>query len=297
MRKKYGSVPKIHTCSGPDIHNEQKHWHSKCHYKRNYGSTSAGTNNPTRWGGCGATEDRRAARRRPLRQQRQRPPLRVAELQQRGHQGGRCCNLALAHADARGARTSTKSRRPEARMVAVIPSATGTSRAASTSAPTTRAVSPPTDPHSDPLGRVGHRPPRGGVVPVQRQDRPKTRTPPWQRAISWAVLPCARRGNRLPAAGGTGSQADEPDALRLTTPAADQPRVVEVRPVRRASERPLPQTPKERPTHEPAREVELRLSPASTPARMMNILEAEGGTKIAARLASPHPGAGGRRLG
>ena len=36
---------------------------------------------------------------------------------------------------------------------------------------------------------------------------------------------------------------------------------------------------KERLTHEPAREVELRLSPASALARMMNILEAEGGTK------------------
>jgi hypothetical protein len=156
-------------------------------------------------------------------------------------------------------------------MVAVIPSATGTSRAASTSAPTTGAVSPPADPHSDPPGRVGHRPPRGGAVPVQRQDCPRTRTPPWQRAISWAVLPCARRGNRLPAGGGTRSQADEPDALRLTTPAVDQPHVVEVRPARRASERPLPRTPKERPTHEPAREVELRLSPASTPARMMNV--------------------------
>jgi hypothetical protein len=30
---------------------------------------------------------------------------------------------------------------------------------------------------------------------------------------------------------------------------------------------------------------------------MMNILDAEGGTKIAARLASPHLGAGGHRLG
>jgi hypothetical protein len=29
----------------------------------------------------------------------------------------------------------------------------------------------------------------------------------------------------------------------------------------------------------------------------MNILEAEGGTKITARLASPHPGASGHRLG
>jgi hypothetical protein len=72
MRKKHGSVPKLHTCSGLDSHNEQKHWHSKCHYKRNSGSTSAGTNNPTRWGGYGATEDRRTARRRPLQQRRRR---------------------------------------------------------------------------------------------------------------------------------------------------------------------------------------------------------------------------------
>jgi hypothetical protein len=42
--------PKLHICSGLDSHNEQKHWHSQCHYKRNFDSTSAGTNNPTRRG-------------------------------------------------------------------------------------------------------------------------------------------------------------------------------------------------------------------------------------------------------
>jgi hypothetical protein len=47
-----------------------------------------------------------------------------------------------------------KSRRPGARMVAVIPSATRTSSAATTSAPTTEAICPPADPHSDPLGRA-----------------------------------------------------------------------------------------------------------------------------------------------
>jgi hypothetical protein len=107
-----------------------------------------------------------------------------------------CSSDGLRANDARGARTSTKSRRPEARMVAVIPSATGTSQAASASAPTTATVSPPADPHSDPPGRAGHQPPRGGAVPVQRQGRPRTRTPPWQRATSWAVLSCARRDNR-----------------------------------------------------------------------------------------------------
>jgi hypothetical protein len=196
MRKKHGSAPKIHTRPGPDSHNEQ-----------NTGIQGAITNRtpvppprvrttPLDWGTCGATEDRRTAHRRPLQQQRQRPPLRVAELQQRWPQGERRCNLALAHADARRERTSTKSRGPEARMVAVIPSATGTSRAASASAPTTGAVSPPADPHSDPPRRAEQRPPRGGAVPVQRQDRPRTRTPPWQRATSWAVLSCARRDNR-----------------------------------------------------------------------------------------------------
>jgi hypothetical protein len=180
MRKKHGSVPKIHTCSGPDSHNEQKDRHSRCHYKRNPGSTSAGTNNPTRWGG-GLRSNRRptdgslspapaAATTIPA------PGDRTAAVM--ASQGGRRCNLALAHADARGARTSTKSRRLGARMVAVIPSATRTSRAASTLAPTTGAVSPSADPHSDPPGRAGHRPPRGGAVPVQRQDSPRTRTPP-----------------------------------------------------------------------------------------------------------------------
>jgi hypothetical protein len=43
-------MPKIHTCSGPDSHNEQKDRHSRCHYKWDPGSTSAGTNNPTRLG-------------------------------------------------------------------------------------------------------------------------------------------------------------------------------------------------------------------------------------------------------
>jgi hypothetical protein len=43
--------------------------------------------------------------------------------------------------------------------------------------------------------------------------------------------------------------------------------------------------------------VEPRLASLSAPARMMKILEAEGGTKIAARLASPHHRTDGHRLG
>jgi hypothetical protein len=38
MRKKHGPVPKVHTYSGPDSCNEQRHRHSRCQCKRNSGS-------------------------------------------------------------------------------------------------------------------------------------------------------------------------------------------------------------------------------------------------------------------
>jgi hypothetical protein len=72
MRKKHGSVPKIHTCSGPDSRNERD--------TDIQGVITNGTpvpppqvrTTPHDWGACGATEGRRMARRRPLQQQRRR---------------------------------------------------------------------------------------------------------------------------------------------------------------------------------------------------------------------------------
>jgi hypothetical protein len=140
-----------------------RHRHLRCHYKRNSGSASAGTNKPPTLEGPrgdkapgGQTAAAMASGRTPL-QQRPCPRLRS-----RGEDK----------------LSKPKSRRPGARMVAVIPSATRTSSAATTSAQTTEAICPPADPHSDPPGRVEHRPPRRGTVPVQRQDSPRTRTPP-----------------------------------------------------------------------------------------------------------------------
>ena len=43
MRKKHGSVPKLHTRSGPDSRNEQTHRHPRCHHKRDSGSIPEGT--------------------------------------------------------------------------------------------------------------------------------------------------------------------------------------------------------------------------------------------------------------
>jgi hypothetical protein len=83
--EKHGSAPKIHTCSGPDSHNEQK--------TGIQGAITNGTpvlppqvrTTPLDGeGACGATEDRRTTRRHPLQQQRRRRLLlRGAEQQQR----------------------------------------------------------------------------------------------------------------------------------------------------------------------------------------------------------------------
>jgi hypothetical protein len=60
---------------------------------------------------------------------------------------------------------------------------------------------------------------------------------------------------------------------------------------------PLPRTPEEEPGRRPMREVEPRLSSPSATARMMKILEAEGGAEAVARLASPHHQTGGHHPG
>jgi hypothetical protein len=54
---------------------------------------------------------------------------------------------------------------------------------------------------------------------------------------------------------------------------------------------------KEEVAHRPMREVELRLGLPPALARMMKILEAEGGAEAAARLASPHHRTGGHHPG
>jgi hypothetical protein len=179
VRKKHGSVPKIHTCSGLDSHNEQTPalkvpLQTELRFRpRGYeqpptlegprGDKAPGGSPPPAPAAAtttsalgGQTTAAMASGRMPL-QQHPRP---------------------CPHSRGEDNLSKPKSRRPGARMVAVIPSATRTSSAATTSAPTTEAVCPPADPHSDPPGRAKHRPSRRGAVPGQRQDNPRTRTPP-----------------------------------------------------------------------------------------------------------------------
>jgi hypothetical protein len=61
-------------------------------------------------------------------------------------------------------------------------------------------------------------------------------------------------------------------------------------------ERPSPRSLREGAGRRPRRD-RPQLASLSAPARMINIPEAEGGAGAAARLASPHPGVGGHRLG
>jgi hypothetical protein len=61
-------------------------------------------------------------------------------------------------------------------------------------------------------------------------------------------------------------------------------------------ERPSPRSLREGAGRRPRRD-QPQLGALPSPALMMNILEAEGGAEAAAWLASPHPGAGGHRLG
>jgi hypothetical protein len=122
MRKRHGSVPKLHTCSGLDSHNEQKHWHSKCHYKRNSGSPSAGTNNPTPWGkACGATEDRRTARHhRASPVAKPIPRLEAAQRTTQQRQPGATVNAAEsgpAVMTVAGGREWRSHRRPDSRPI------------------------------------------------------------------------------------------------------------------------------------------------------------------------------------
>jgi hypothetical protein len=155
MRKRHGSVPKIHTCSGPNSHNEQTPalkvpLQTELRFRlRGYeqpptlegprGDKAPGGSPPptpaamtTTSAPGGQTAAAMASRRMPLQQ----------------------CPRPLLHSRGEDKLSKPKSRRPRARMVAVIPSATRTSSAATTSAPTTEAICPPADPHSDPPGRA-----------------------------------------------------------------------------------------------------------------------------------------------
>jgi hypothetical protein len=204
---------------------------------------------------------------------------------------------------------AVKAEEPEVQpqVVPTVSSAEKPSLAATTSAPMTAATCPPT-PHQ----RATAAPKRTGrsslpFSPRERErDRPRTRLPPSRRRR--VVQPTAQGGpgrgrpahgatntraaggqpRSAPAVGGgtessaRATQTGEPDTRQLPAP--------------RMANAPLPQS-----LREGARRGSSggrpQPAPPSSPARIMKILEAEGGAEAAARLASPHHQNGGHHPG
>ena len=102
-----------------------------------------------------------------------------------------------------------------------------------------------------------------------------------------------------PAAGGSvggdtrATQAGEPDTRQLTAPQTTDPADPEFASSTRLVNALLPRMLEEEAGRQPTRKAEPPLGFPSSPARMMNILEAEGRGEAAARLASLHHNAGG----
>jgi hypothetical protein len=155
MRKKHGFMPKIHTCSGPDSHNEQTPafkvpLQTELRFRpRRYEQppTLEGLRDDKTPGGSPTPAPAAATTTSALGGQTAAAMASGRTLLLQGP-----CPRPRSRGEDK--LSKPKSRRPGARMVAVIPSATRTSSAATTSAPTTEAICPPADPHSDPPGRA-----------------------------------------------------------------------------------------------------------------------------------------------
>jgi hypothetical protein len=155
MRKKHGITPKIPTCSGPDSHNEQTpalkvplQAELRFHPRRyEQPPTLEGLRGDETPGGSPTPAPAAATTTSALSGQ-------TTVAMTSGRTLLRRAPRPRPHSRGEDKLSKPKSRRPGARMVAVIPSATRTSSAATTSAPTAEAIYPPADPHSDPPGRA-----------------------------------------------------------------------------------------------------------------------------------------------
>jgi hypothetical protein len=112
------------------------------------------------------------------------------------------------------------------------------------------------------------------------------------RAVDGQPCPAQVAGGST--GGGTkATQVEEPDTRQLMAPQTVGPTYPEFASFARLANAVLPQMLEEEAGHQPTWKAEPRLGSPSSPARMMNILEAEGRREVAAWLASPHHKAGG----
>jgi hypothetical protein len=180
MRKKHGIALKYLDVQAPTA-TMNRHRHSRCHYKRNSGSTPAGMDNLHIGGPAG--------RQTPG----DSPATSAAAAMVLGRtlplEGSRSCPLAGDENQP----LKPKSRRPGAQVTPTILSAEKSSLAATTSAPTAASTCPPTPHQREPA--VPKRTGRSSLPssPQKRErNRPRTRVPPSRRTTCCETLRCGR---------------------------------------------------------------------------------------------------------
>jgi hypothetical protein len=155
-----------------------RHQHSRCHYKWNFSSTPAGTNNPPHWRAWGTTNSSWLAANHcssdnDLRSGR--PNSSSDDL---------CADAAATRpspvSPLEGRGQAIKAKEPEARSADGADDLVGGEAFSGCHHLSTDDGSHlPTDRSPLKSSRTGeHRPPRKGVVPEQGQDNPRTRTSP-----------------------------------------------------------------------------------------------------------------------
>jgi hypothetical protein len=128
-----------------------KHRHSRCHYKWNFGSTPAGTNNPPHRRACGTTNSRWLAAARSVSSDND---LRSGRLNSSSDdlRADAAATRPSPASPLEGRGQAIKAKEPEVgpRVALTVSLVEKPSPAATTSAPTIAATCPPADPHSRP---------------------------------------------------------------------------------------------------------------------------------------------------
>jgi hypothetical protein len=131
-----------------------RHRHSRCHYKRNSGSTPAGMNNPHIGGPAGRQASGGSSLTTAAATTTSASSGQTAAAMTSGQTLLRQGPRPRPHSRGEDKLSKPKSRRPGVQMAPTISSAARPSPAATTSAPTAVATCPPADPHSSPPRRA-----------------------------------------------------------------------------------------------------------------------------------------------
>jgi hypothetical protein len=156
-----------------------KRRHSRCHYKRNSGSTPAGTNNPPHRGAYGTTTSRWLAAAHSCSSDNDlrsgRPNSSSDDLR-----ADAAATRPSPTSPLEGRGQAIKAKEPEAWSADGADNLVGNEAFSSCHhLSSDGGVHPPTSRSPLESSRTGvYRPPRAGVVPERGQDNPRTRTPP-----------------------------------------------------------------------------------------------------------------------